>query len=469
MATTQYVGARYVPLFADPAEWSNQNAYEPLTIVVHEGNSYTSKMAVPKGVDISNEKYWALTGNYNAQVEEYRKEVKTFGAQLDDNTAAIKEETTRAESAETILVEKIEKEIEDREYQDNVLTAALTVEETARKEGDTQLDTKFSNTTDKIMENVNELKNKYILIIGDSWSYLPGYETQWWNYIADKLQLTPIRYMLGGESFTSGGNSNLTYIEQLNKGYSEYGDKIKAVYLQGFVNDSSKSATDMKDYFSTFYNRFINLYPNLTLNVLIASLFYNTSLSTIKNFNTFKNLIRMYTNVNVINALGCVIPHHYRITTSEPKGVHPSQAGLTALGNFVVEKNNYEANYAQLNTNGFGGITVETNVTEASYYVSLNGVQGSVFTPAFKTTTTIPATSTKIATIDNSVILANLFNRSSIFVNCLYPLMNNEKGLLGYCLINTNGEIIARPSAEIASGTLLWCVFDSVINRNFNS
>lgn len=159
MATTQYVGARYVPLFADPAEWSNANAYEPLTIVVHEGNSYTSKMAVPKGVDISNEKYWALTGNYNAQVEEYRKEVKTFGTQIDDNTAAIKAETTRAESAETSLVEKIEKEIEDREYQDNVLTAALTVEETARKEGDTQLDTKISTETTRAKNSENNLED----------------------------------------------------------------------------------------------------------------------------------------------------------------------------------------------------------------------------------------------------------------------------------------------------------------------
>lgn len=70
-----YTGARYVPLFSDPAEWSSANAYEPLTIVIHEGNSYTSKTFVPVGVDISNEKYWALTGNYNAQVEAYRKEV----------------------------------------------------------------------------------------------------------------------------------------------------------------------------------------------------------------------------------------------------------------------------------------------------------------------------------------------------------------------------------------------------------
>ena len=74
MAVTQYIGSRYVPLFSDPIEWSKENTYEALTIVLHEGNSYTSKQAVPKGIELDNEEYWAETGNYNAQVEQYRRE-----------------------------------------------------------------------------------------------------------------------------------------------------------------------------------------------------------------------------------------------------------------------------------------------------------------------------------------------------------------------------------------------------------
>lgn len=70
----QYIGARYVPLFADPAEWDNTKTYEPLTIVLHEGNSYTSRQYVPTGIDINNNEYWALTGNYNAQIEQSRHE-----------------------------------------------------------------------------------------------------------------------------------------------------------------------------------------------------------------------------------------------------------------------------------------------------------------------------------------------------------------------------------------------------------
>lgn len=79
MATTQYVGARYVPLFK--GEWDKTQTYEPLCIVQYQGNSYTSVQYVPTGVDIANEEYWALTGNYNAQVEQYRSDVKTLSEQ----------------------------------------------------------------------------------------------------------------------------------------------------------------------------------------------------------------------------------------------------------------------------------------------------------------------------------------------------------------------------------------------------
>jgi hypothetical protein len=83
MPTTQYIGSRYVPLLADPVEWSNTKEYEPLTIVRHEGNSYTSRQFVPVGIDISNETYWALTGNYDAQVEQYRRETAMAKAAAD--------------------------------------------------------------------------------------------------------------------------------------------------------------------------------------------------------------------------------------------------------------------------------------------------------------------------------------------------------------------------------------------------
>ena len=79
---SQYIGSRYVPIFADPIEWDNHRSYESLTIVTHDGESYTSKCNVGPGIDITNERYWAKTGAYNAQVEQYKNEVKDLSSQV---------------------------------------------------------------------------------------------------------------------------------------------------------------------------------------------------------------------------------------------------------------------------------------------------------------------------------------------------------------------------------------------------
>lgn len=73
MSVREYIGARYVPLFM--GDWDNTVTYEPLSIVQYQGNSYTSRQYVPTGIEITNTAYWAETGSYNAQVEQYRQEV----------------------------------------------------------------------------------------------------------------------------------------------------------------------------------------------------------------------------------------------------------------------------------------------------------------------------------------------------------------------------------------------------------
>lgn len=82
MSVREYIGARYVPLF--DGEWDSTKNYEPLTIVLHEGNSYTSRQYVPVGIAITNEDFWALTGNYNGQIEQYRRDVSALTSELAD-------------------------------------------------------------------------------------------------------------------------------------------------------------------------------------------------------------------------------------------------------------------------------------------------------------------------------------------------------------------------------------------------
>lgn len=92
-----HVGQRYKPKMF--GEWDNTKLYEPLSIVQYQGASYTSRQYVPVGVEIINEEYWALTGNYNAQVEVYRGEVRDMQQQvtqqIDNEMVSVNETITQ--------------------------------------------------------------------------------------------------------------------------------------------------------------------------------------------------------------------------------------------------------------------------------------------------------------------------------------------------------------------------------------
>lgn len=140
MSTRVYTGARYVPIFK--GQWNDTLEYEPLSIVQYEGNSYTSKQHVPIGIAITNEDFWAITGNYNAQVEAYRQEVRAYDNRItdaqDDATEALRQIADVA-----LQVTGLETQIEDFEedvnlqisnFEQDVNTAIQDIEEIAKSE-----------------------------------------------------------------------------------------------------------------------------------------------------------------------------------------------------------------------------------------------------------------------------------------------------------------------------------------------
>lgn len=74
MATTQYIGARYVPLFYEDTDggnqWESGVTYAPLTIVTYNSTSYTSKKNVPStiGAPPTAPSYWVATSNVPGEV-----------------------------------------------------------------------------------------------------------------------------------------------------------------------------------------------------------------------------------------------------------------------------------------------------------------------------------------------------------------------------------------------------------------
>ena len=202
----QYVGARYVPLFAEPLEWSDTREYEPLTIVTYQGNSYTSMQYVPTSISIADTAYWALTGNFNAQVEAYRAEVRAFDDRISANAAAISANTA-AISANAAAI--------------SANAAAIAQEKTDR--------------TTNVM-----------LAFGDSY----GVDTisqgpVWCEITANKLQATELHnYCVGGATFNTTKEKN--FFVQVDKAISEIKNPeyVKYVGIVGGTNDGSSSITD---------------------------------------------------------------------------------------------------------------------------------------------------------------------------------------------------------------------------------
>ena len=113
MTVREYIGARYIPVFM--GTWDSTSTYEPLSIVEYQGNSYTSRQYVPAGIEITNTAYWFVSGNYNAQIEQYRQEVSNINNQVETNTKNIATNTeniatnTKNIAANTEAIKNIEK------------------------------------------------------------------------------------------------------------------------------------------------------------------------------------------------------------------------------------------------------------------------------------------------------------------------------------------------------------------------
>ena len=159
MSVREYVGARYVPIVA--GEWDGTRTYEPLVIVTYQGNSYTSRQYVPAGIEIANEGFWALTGNYNAQVEHYREEVKTCNGRITAAQETADKAKTAAEAATTAASNATTAIAEEKKRAETEETKIQSLAET-NKTGITHLDAQMAATAEsELLTRIsNEVANR---------------------------------------------------------------------------------------------------------------------------------------------------------------------------------------------------------------------------------------------------------------------------------------------------------------------
>ena len=85
MIMPRYVGNRCIPM--PMGNWDKNKEYENLSVVLaNNGDSYASKKNVPKGIELSNTEYWAISSRFNAQLETQKKRIDNIVALPDGST-----------------------------------------------------------------------------------------------------------------------------------------------------------------------------------------------------------------------------------------------------------------------------------------------------------------------------------------------------------------------------------------------
>ena len=228
MDKNKYVGHRYVPKI--DGEWDKSKSYESLTIVLYQGASYTSRQNVPVGVEITNEEFWVVTGNYDSQVESYRQDVRNLESEYQNVTAQLAETS---------------------KYINNVhFNTALDIENYINAVPDGSLITFPENATFSIDRQI-AVTNKKNLTINFNGCVLK---------YKDNVQLTPRTidgYYTGLNILSFLGCENIEYRNLTLDGNRHNNDE--SVGLSGITFENTKNAKGVNLFIKSFNDKYITI------------------------------------------------------------------------------------------------------------------------------------------------------------------------------------------------------------------
>lgn len=432
MSVTQYIGARYVPKFADPLQWDSTKTYEPLTIVYDGGNSYTSRQYVPAGKLLTDNAYWALTGNYNAQIEQYREEVQTFDVRISknandvvSNANAIANEVSRATAAET----KIENSKAPNNHASKTTAygvgssvnyghVRLATDDTPTTSGAQDgiaatpklVNALVTNLTEKFNAQIAtkadraEFAGKKLVTIGDSimcgtGTSNPATESIY-AQIAAMLNMTVYNYAENNAGFTTNGSGTrkANYLKQLTAAHAEHPD-ADVIVISGGCNDATVN-TDVYTAAVTAFKYAHDNFPNAK--VFAAPFQYGAcqGIDTIATGNSGRN-IKVINNISraALATNTCLINHCWEMMVGQSQllsdTIHPTAEGAKIQAAKIVMGMlgyDYRPTYYDLPT---PGSNINRNELTAYCIDGIVTVQGTCKTTgaigAFKPLVTLPA------------------------------------------------------------------------------
>lgn len=332
VGTRQYIGARYIPIFGrrgeDSIQWDNSAPYEPLTIVQYQGNSYTSRQFVPIGVDITNQTYWASTGIYNSQVEQYRQEVLQFDGRItatEDAITALDASLPIGDySSSNTVSDAIAANAADISALADIIPASAYSSSSTVQNAIGALDARLDSLEAK----------RHMVIFGDSWAdYNVTVNQQYLNYLARDLNVTVHNYAVNGARYTGSTNLVSTQVTNFINDTSFDHAHVLYVYMTGGVNDQNLynvTAGELQTAIREQIRRVQAEVPHAKI-LYMSDFAYPYTTEGMTYWKTVHGMLQSYHAIKLVNPYGLFSPN----LLNQTNWMHLTQAGYEVWGQMV--------------------------------------------------------------------------------------------------------------------------------------
>lgn len=227
---------------------------------------------------------------------------------------------------------------------------------------------------DNIKNEITEIKNREIIIVGDS--YLAGQSldnptTENYGYLLmQKLGFSSDKFHIwaeGGSSFVSAGNQNHTWQTLIqSKLNTIITNNITEIYFIGGYNDvTASNPSQIENAMQNCIKYTKTVLPNAKVFVCLIGNNASTLEAQIANRNLLKNRIyNVYKNCTKYNAIfipkGQLPLQNYTLFEDNPTAVHPNKQGHINLANWLYELIEYgDSDYTDIQ-NAVNGTLPET-------------------------------------------------------------------------------------------------------------
>ncbi len=512
MATTQYVGARYVPLiYQNPDDnsnnWKQGVSYDPLTIVSYAGGSYTSKTFVPATAPnpVDATEYWVAIGLYSGQtaintnaITQIKHalaaateagyvctEARTKGdfvwinGALYECTADIAIDESYTEGVNITPISDSLKVLVNTvdDIRGRLTTAEDTITTLSGDMSDAQIDiTNLENAVAPLV-GMHDFTTRVLVCVSDSYGFTPNVDDSWIGKLKAFLNI-PDNHFYRTQENASGfiGVGTTTFLQQIQtlagSMTTEQKNAVTDFIIGGGMNDAwalknGTTATDMSTAIGDCLTYVRANFPKATIYLFVPAWrldsAYHPYLRGI--INLYQQNIRRTTRTCFIDGVNWL----HRQALLDTTEYHPNGVGAFCIALSIASKLCGGDAFCDLAPDVMSGyiipaISASSNVTNANFNTLRQYYSNGLAFMSWRNISFNPVNAvTDGASVDIGTFTDGIMSGGTLFEGYTAPVNWGGNGQKGILVIATNKLIFVNTSGTtIAAGTPVSIVLGSI-------